>query len=103
MLSNFLPSIPEEANKLHGELSQLGDLERLISKAAAMRINPRELMQLKRSLTITENIKQSLKDFKSNYFEETISGLQDCKELQQKLSLLKRRCASCCCQRKSNG
>ena len=84
----FFTKHTEEANKLHGELSQLGDLERLISKAAAMRINPRELIQLKRSLTLTENIKQNLKDFKNAYFDETVSGLQDCKELQQRLTTL---------------
>ncbi len=39
-------------------LNEIGDLERLISKVAAGKINPRELVQLKRSLTLIDTIKQ---------------------------------------------
>src|SRR5512133_602042 len=37
---------------------QIGDLERLISKIAVNRINPREVLQLKRSLQATEPLKE---------------------------------------------
>ena len=84
----FFTKHHEETNKLHQSLSELGDLERLVSKAAAMRINPRELMHLKRSLALTENIKHTLRNFSSPYFEETISGLSDCRELALKLDAL---------------
>jgi DNA mismatch repair protein MutS len=43
-----------------GYLKQIGDLERLISKVAVGRINPRELGQLKKSLKIIQPIHQSL-------------------------------------------
>lgn len=40
-----------------GELREIGDLERLISKAAMQRINPREVWQIKRALFAIEKIK----------------------------------------------
>ncbi|MCE7061446.1 DNA mismatch repair protein MutS [Dyadobacter sp. CY343] len=43
-----------------GCLKVIGDLERLISKVAVRRINPKELVQLKRSLTQIGPIKESL-------------------------------------------
>lgn len=41
-------------------LKQIGDLERLISKVAVRRINPRELVQLKKSLSHIEPVKELL-------------------------------------------
>jgi DNA mismatch repair protein MutS len=48
------------ADGVAGLLKQVGDLERLVSKVAMKRVNPRELMQLKRSLKIIEPLKQLL-------------------------------------------
>ncbi len=81
----FFSKHNEEANKLHNMLSEMGDLERLISKAAAQRVNPRELIQLKKSLALTGEIKELLNSFNNKNFEDTASGLQPCKELQEKL------------------
>jgi DNA mismatch repair protein MutS len=66
----------------------MGDLERLISKAAAMRVNPRELIQLKRSLALTESIKELLLSYNNKNFEDTAAGLHPCKELQERLKQL---------------
>ncbi|HWY37406.1 MAG TPA: DNA mismatch repair protein MutS, partial [Bacteroidia bacterium] len=84
----FFSGHDEEANKLQNLLAEMGDLERLISKAAAMRVNPRELTQLKRSLALTENIKSSLSGLDESLFAEIVSGLQPCKELQERLAQL---------------
>lgn len=46
------------AEKIENQLKTVGDLERLISKVATQRINPRELVQLKRSLGCVAPIKQ---------------------------------------------
>jgi DNA mismatch repair protein MutS len=46
---------------LNDELKPIGDLERLISKVAARRVNPREMVQLKRSLERLNPIKDALK------------------------------------------
>ena len=43
-----------------GHLKQIGDLERLVSKVAVRRINPREMVQLKRSLQHVLPIKEML-------------------------------------------
>ena len=37
-------------SEIAGLIQQVGDLERLISKVAVSRINPREVVQLKRAL-----------------------------------------------------
>lgn len=47
-------------NEILGHLRQVGDIERLISKVAVGRINPREMLQLKRSLQHTIPIKEKL-------------------------------------------
>ncbi|WP_333818593.1 DNA mismatch repair protein MutS [Ohtaekwangia sp.] len=46
--------------KIADPLKQISDLERLISKVAVNRINPREMVQLKKSLKCIEPIKQLL-------------------------------------------
>ncbi|MHA8066640.1 DNA mismatch repair protein MutS [Aquirufa sp. ROCK2-A2] len=68
-------------------LKPIGDLERLISKVAAGRINPRELLQLKRALQQIPAIKELL-------FAQTASGLKKwadqlnpCQVLVEKIEL----------------
>ena len=46
------------ADSLHEQLSKIGDLERLISKVAAARISPREVVYLKHALYALEPIKE---------------------------------------------
>ena len=41
-----------------GLIGQIGDLERLISKVAVSRINPREVVQLKRALKAIEPLQE---------------------------------------------
>jgi DNA mismatch repair protein MutS len=48
------------SDRIGEELKQLGDIERLISKVAATKISPRELVQLKRSLLSIIPIKETL-------------------------------------------
>ncbi len=48
---------PAFARQLEGVLSQVGDLERLISKVAVGRINPREVVQLRRSMHLFEPLR----------------------------------------------
>jgi len=45
---------------LHEDLRTVGDLERLVAKAAVGRINPRELLQIDRAIRAAENIRQQL-------------------------------------------
>jgi DNA mismatch repair protein MutS len=48
---------PEFRNEVTGYIRQIGDLERLISKVAVNRINPREVVQLKNALQAIEPLK----------------------------------------------
>jgi DNA mismatch repair protein MutS len=50
---------------LHEDLRTVGDLERLVAKAAVGRINPRELLQVDRAIRAAENIRQHLANSKS--------------------------------------
>ena len=56
----FFMDNPELAEAVEQYLKPIGDLERLISKVAVRRINPRELLQLKRALSQIAPIRQVL-------------------------------------------
>ncbi len=51
---------PQLAEKISEQFRQMADLERLISKVAVGRVNPRELLQLKRALHAIAPVKQML-------------------------------------------
>ena len=50
--------MPEEREELHDQLAHVGDLERLISKVAADRIGPREMLQIRNALQAVAPIKR---------------------------------------------
>lgn len=54
----FLLGKKEFTDKLGSELKVINDLERLISKVAVAKINPRELIQLKNALNSVESVKK---------------------------------------------
>lgn len=49
---------PDDRDALKDALAQIGDLERLIAKVSAGRVNPRELMQLRHALSMIEPIRR---------------------------------------------
>lgn len=49
---------PDDRDALKDALAQIGDLERLIAKVSAGRVNPRELVQLRHALAMIEPIKR---------------------------------------------
>lgn len=51
---------PDDRDLLREQLEQTGDLERLISKVAAGRITPREVVQMRNALTAIEPVKEVL-------------------------------------------
>lgn len=77
-----------EEEELHDEicllLESIGDLERLVGKVATSRVNPRELLQLKRSLSQISPIRAQLKDDKS--FHAFFDLLNPCEKLIEKLT-----------------
>ncbi|HEY3404514.1 MAG TPA: DNA mismatch repair protein MutS [Ohtaekwangia sp.] len=73
------------AEKVIEPLKQITDLERLISKVAVNRINPREMLQLKRSLKCIEPIKQTLSSHTSIELRKLADQLHPCEFLLEKI------------------
>jgi len=75
----------EFAERLTEELKQIADLERLIAKVAAGRINPREMLQLKRSLQRTVPIKNLLEQQAAAELKKLGGQLEPCRFLLEKI------------------
>lgn len=73
------------SEKILESLRQIGDLERLISKVAVNRINPREVIQLKRSLRCLLPIKQLLISQNSSTLKKLGDQLHLCEFLVEKI------------------
>ena len=73
------------AEKISGQLHQVADLERLISKVAVSRINPRELLQLKRSLLAVLPVKELLALSSSPELKKMSDQLNRCEFLLEKI------------------
>jgi len=67
-------------------LKPIGDLERLVSKVAVRRINPREMVQLKRALDQITPLKQLLSESPNKALEKYTAQLNDCRFLVDKIA-----------------
>ena len=77
----FLLAHPELQSALLNEIKQIGDMERLISKIGLQRANPREVVQLKRSLYAIAKIKILLDEVDSEALNLIARRLDGCEEL----------------------
>lgn len=68
-------------------LKNIGDLERLISKVAVGRINPRELQQLNNALKNTLPIKKALADSSLPFLKKIADQINPCEYLIEKIDL----------------
>ncbi|WP_143959424.1 DNA mismatch repair protein MutS [Litoribacter populi] len=75
----------EMSEEVLGHLKHIGDLERLISKVAVGRINPREMNQLKRALKSTLPIKELLKKQKNPSLKKIADQINSCEFLLEKI------------------
>ena len=66
-------------------LKQTGDLERLVSKIPLRKINPREVMQLARSLQQVQAVQALLADSSSNYLKRLNEKLDPCLPLLDRI------------------
>jgi DNA mismatch repair protein MutS len=73
------------AEKIGEPLKQISDLERLISKVAVNRINPREMLQLKRSLNCIAPVRQALDNHTSIVLKKLAGLLHPCEVLVEKI------------------
>lgn len=71
----------DDLRTLQGLISDIGDLERIISRAAAGKIMPREVMQLRRGLSQTAPIIRLCKGRSVAPLEEMMDSMADCSAL----------------------
>ena len=71
----------EDLKTLQGLVGDIGDLERIISRAAAGKIMPREVMQLKRGLGQTDPIVKLCQGRGVEALDDLIGSISDCQEL----------------------
>ncbi len=81
----YLIQTEELRTKLGEHLKETGDLERLISRAAAMRVTPRELVHLKKSLMLISDIKSVLEASENATMMRIADQLNPCLVLIEKL------------------
>ena len=82
---NYLINEQDFATKIREQLHQVGDLERLVSKVAALRINPRELSQLKQSLQALHPIKALCAAATEVELRKIAEQINECKILVEKI------------------
>ena len=70
-------------SSIQENIKEIGDLERLISKVATGKINPREVVQLKNSLAAVEPIKKLLKKSKAKSLKQLSNSLDNCNQLRK--------------------
>ena len=70
---------------LESHLKKIGDLERLISKVATRRINPRELAQLRKSMLIVPSVAEILASQGDPQLKEIAIALDPCTDLVELL------------------
>ncbi len=82
----YFLQFPEFSSILSGHLKAVGDLERLISKVALGKINPRELFQLKRSLDLLEMIRESCLTANEPVLKSIADQINPCRPMNERIS-----------------
>ncbi len=77
---------PDERDTLREQLERIGDLERLISKVAAQRISPREVVQVRNALTAIEPIKAILEQTENAPLRAIAEQLNPCRLMRDRIS-----------------
>jgi DNA mismatch repair protein MutS len=80
---DYLTKNEEIAFELSQRLREIGDLERLISKVAVGKVNPKEVMHLRRTLLQIQPIKDLLKDDSLVSLKKMMDQLNACETLIQ--------------------
>ncbi len=83
---DYLMQQTDFEQQLHDEIKKTGDLERLISKVATHRVNPRELVQLKRALQAVERLKNLCSVTDHDALKPIADQLNHCPVLIEKLA-----------------
>lgn len=76
----------EVSEQLQMRIKSVGDLERLISKVAVGRINPRELLQLNRALTALDEIGRICRATGDEAFVQMAERINPCKSISERIA-----------------
>ena len=71
----------EDLDDIREKIGGIGDLERIISRAATGRIVPREVMQLGKGLNLMEPVRALCKDKGVAALDKLVGGMKDCSRL----------------------
>ncbi|WP_066223643.1 DNA mismatch repair protein MutS [Formosa haliotis] len=82
---DFLTKTTESHQKIRNYIKNIGDLERLISKVATAKVNPREVIQLKNSLEAIVPIKTLASDSTNEALKIIGDKLQSCDLLRERI------------------
>ncbi|WP_105473849.1 DNA mismatch repair protein MutS [Jejuia pallidilutea] len=82
---HFLTEESTVLQKIQNHIKHIGDLERLISKTATGKVNPREVIQLKNSLEAIVPIKSLASNSKNESLRIIGDNLQSCEVLREKI------------------
>ncbi len=81
----YLKEESDVLEQLQAALKKMGDLERLISKVATGKINPKEVIQLKNSLEAIIPIKSLISQSPNKFLSQLGEKLHSCEDLRQKI------------------
>lgn len=76
----------EWADELRRYIRQVGDMERLISKVPLQKINPREVVQLRKALELIAPMKELLSASGNAHLEKMADGLNPCPRLTAEIT-----------------
>lgn len=82
---SFLSKENTVLQKIQNHIKHIGDLERLISKTATGKVNPREVIQLKNSLEALVPIKSMASNSENESLRIIGDNLQSCEVLREKI------------------
>ena len=81
----YFASSTDGIEALQSEIKKIGDLERLISKVAVNRVNPKELLQLSRALEYLIEIKQKCSSQKNKSLNQLADQINLCETLRDSI------------------
>ena len=82
----FLISDEKMNELIHNAISNLSDIERLTSKLATKKINPREIFSLKHSVELIENLKSDIYKTECMELNRLINSIENCTDFISKVS-----------------
>lgn len=85
-ITTFLINNPELRAQIVLLLNEIGDVERLVSKVATTKINPRELIQLAASIDAMSKLKRLCESSNASIISSWTSKIDDCKELCESIT-----------------